>query len=110
MPGSILNLGATAGVVYKLGKKQAQQIQEYTGYSPDELSEEELKVAMTELNIESEPLDDSDPQAIATAQDSSSLVKRAQPSGGQDDYIEELQKLAGLWILYPHISPSHGKC
>jgi hypothetical protein len=51
--GSILILGATAGVAYKLGKKQSQQIQEYTGYPPDELSEKDLQVAMTDLNIES---------------------------------------------------------
>jgi hypothetical protein len=93
--GTILILGTTAGVAYKLGKKQAQQIEEYTGHPPDQLSEKDLQAAMTDLNIKSEPLDDADRQEIAAAQ-TGGKPAAPQPAGGQGDYIEELQKLAGL--------------
>jgi hypothetical protein len=91
----MLILGATAGVAYKLGKKQAQQIEEYTGYPPEQLSEEDLQAAMKDLNIKSEPLNDDDRQEIAAAQTGSKPAP-SQPARSQDDYIEELQKLAGL--------------
>jgi hypothetical protein len=93
--GTILILGATAGVAYKLGQEQAQQIQEYTGYPPEQLSEEDLQAAMTDLNIQSEPLDDADRQEIKAAQ-AGGTPAASQPAGGQDDYIEELRKLAEL--------------
>jgi hypothetical protein len=93
--GTMLILGATVGVAYKLGEKQAQQIQEYTGYPPDQLSEEDLQAAMTDLNIESEPLDDDDRQEIAAAQ-TDSTASPSQTAVGQGDYVEELKNLAGL--------------
>ena len=95
--GSLLILGATAGVAYKLGKNQAQQIQEYTGYPPDQLSEEDLQAAMTDLNIQPEPLDDADRQAIAGEQGAQAPPPPPPAAGqSQPDYIEELQRLAGL--------------
>ena len=81
--GSLLIVGAAAGVAYKLGKKQAQQVQEYTGYPPDQLSEEDLQAAITDLNIQPEPLDDQDRQEIASAQGSSAPAP-AQPAPSQD--------------------------
>ena len=98
--GSLLILGATAGVAYKLGKNQAQQIEEYTGYPPDQLSEEDLQAAMNDLDIQPEPLDDSDRQALAEADSSqpapATPAPATAPAPAQSDYIEELQKLAGL--------------
>jgi len=100
--GSLLIVGATAGVAYKLGKDQAQQIQEYTGYPPDQLSEEDLQSAMTDLSIQTEPLDADDKQAIAEAQSSAKGTASSEPSqsqpagGGDDDYIEQLKELANL--------------
>ena len=53
---------------------------------------------MTDLNIQPEPLDDQDRQEVAAAQGSQASSAPAQPtpttSGG--DYLEELEKLAGL--------------
>ena len=97
--GSLLILGATAGVAYKLGKNQAQQIEEYTGVPPDQLSEEDLKVAMDDLGIEPEPLDDDDRAALAEAESQPASPPPAPapaPAPAQDDYIEELKKLAEL--------------
>lgn len=93
--GTMLIVGAAAGVAYKLGKNQAQQIQEYTGYPPDQLSEEDLQAAMKELDIQPEPLDAQDRQDIATAQAGSTATQPGPTTGGED-YIEELQRLAGL--------------
>jgi hypothetical protein len=93
--GTVLILGATAGVAYKLGKEQSQQIKEYTGHSPEELSEEDLQAAMSDLNIESEPLDDTDRKELAAAQ-AVGTPGASQTDTDQDDYIEELRKLAEL--------------
>ena len=104
--GSLLILGATAGVAYKLGKSQAQQIEEYTGVPPDQLSEEDLQAAMADLDIQPEPLDAEDQQALAQA-GSQPAPAPAQPAApppapapaaapAEPDYIEELKKLAGL--------------
>jgi hypothetical protein len=92
--GSLLILGATAGVAYKLGQNQAQQIEEYTGYPPDQLSEQDLQAAMNDLNIQPEPLDDADRQAISDAQ--GAPPPPAPASASQPDYIEELQRLDSL--------------
>ena len=100
--GSLLILGAAAGVAYKLGKNQAQQIEEYTGYPPDQLSEEDLQAAMNDLNIQPEPLDEADRQAIAQESGQPAPAAPAAPAPApaptpaQDDYIAELQRLAGL--------------
>lgn len=64
----MLIMGATAGVAYKLGQAQVRQIQEYTGYPPEQLGEEDLQAAMTDLGIESQPLDEQDRQDLGSAQ------------------------------------------
>jgi hypothetical protein len=93
----MLILGAAAGVAYKLGKNQAQQIEEYTGYPPDQLSEEDLQAAMNDLDIQPEPLDEEDRQAMAQESGQPAPAPAAPaPAPAQDDYIAELQKLAGL--------------
>ena len=98
--GSLLILGATAGVAYKLGKNQAQKIQDYTGYPPDQLSEEDLQAAMNDLNIQPEPLNDEDKRDIAAMESSANAnttpATSAPTASGSLDYTEELKKLAEL--------------
>ena len=99
--GTLLIMGATAGVAYKLGKNDAQRIQEYTGVPPDQLSEEDLQSAMQDLEIQSEPLDDQDRQDLASAQTaptggSEPAQPASSPGSGQADYLEELKQLAEL--------------
>jgi hypothetical protein len=106
--GTLLIVGATAGVAYKLGKGDAQKIQEHTGVPPDQLSEEDLKEAMQELDIQSQPLDQQDQADVKAAQApgaASPGQPQAQPApaaapaqtpGQAPDYIAELQQLAGL--------------
>ena len=100
--GALLILGATAGVAYKLGKNQAQQIEEYTGVPPDQLSEEDLQAAMNDLGIQPEPLTDEDRQAVAQAESPSQPAPPAPaaapppPQSEQADYIQQLKDLAQL--------------
>ena len=53
---------------YKMSKKDVDRVEEHTGKSAEELSDQELEQAMDELNIEKEPLDDSDKEYIEQAE------------------------------------------
>jgi len=101
--GTMLIMGATAGVAYKLGKAEAQRIQEYTGVPPEELSEEDLKEAMQDLDIQSQPLDDQDRTDMQASQssvpqqaESTTATPTSQATSAGGDYIAELERLAGL--------------
>ncbi len=89
----ILVGGATlllvGGAAYKLGQNSVKQVEEYTGKPADELSEQELQAAMDELGIESEEL---------TAEDQAAIDAEAidAPASGAPDYLDELERLAGL--------------
>jgi hypothetical protein len=60
--GAVLLAGGA--VAYKLSKKDADKIEQHTGTSPEELSEEELTAAMKELGIQSIELTDEDKAII----------------------------------------------
>ncbi len=93
--GTLLIMGATAGVAYKLGQAEARRIQEHTGVPPDQLSEEDLQAAMQDLDIQSQPLDAGDRQAMAaTGTDPTGGPASTAPA--QADYIAELGRLAEL--------------
>lgn len=99
--GTILVVGAMAGVAYKLGKAEIQSLQEYTGVPPDQLSEDELKAAMQDLKIQSQPLDQQDladvrlAQAGGGAPTPQALPPQSAPTGGES-YLDELERLADL--------------
>lgn len=93
--GTLLIMGATAGVAYKLGQAEARRIQEYTGVPPDQLSEEDLQAAMQDLDIQSQALDAEDRQALAGAGTAPAEGPASTPPG-QADYIAELGRLAEL--------------
>jgi hypothetical protein len=100
--GTMLIVGATAGVAYKLGKAETQRIQEYTGLPPDQLSEEDLQAAMQDLEIQSEPLDQQDLTDMSAAQAGGDAPAPQAPSqapaasAGGEDYLDELERLADL--------------
>jgi hypothetical protein len=82
--------GLVAYGVYKMSTKDAQKIEEHTGVSPEEMTDEELEKAMAELNIEKQYRDDSDQE-----------IYEDEPAGGsqgssEPDYLEELERLAQL--------------
>lgn len=81
---TIAAMGGVAAVAYKMGKGNAQKVEEYTGKPVDTLTDEELAAAMEDLNIElpeDEAVDDG-------------YVDDA--PAGQPDYLGELEGLATL--------------
>jgi hypothetical protein len=83
--GAIVLGGAFAG--YKLSKRNAQQIEERSGKSVDEMSDDELRQYMDENNIQPEKMSDDD-HTYAKEMDSSDK------DGG--DYTDQLERLAHL--------------
>ena len=107
----VLAVGGAAYGAVKLSQKDAQQVEEYTGSSVEELTEEELVAAMKDLGIESIELSDEDKAALAAeggqAEVGGATVSyegqpQAAPAAPQaspeaaPSYIEELEKLAAL--------------
>jgi len=78
---ALLAVGGTAAVAYKIGKNNAQKVEQHTGKSFDDLSEEELGTAMEELDIDLPEEDEASGEELYEE---------------EPDYIEELERLAGL--------------
>ncbi len=94
--------GAVAYGAVKLSQKDAQRIEEHTGGSVEELSEEELVQAMKDLGIESIELSEEDKAALA-AEGNEATVSGAkvtyegQPGASPPpSYLDELERLAAL--------------
>jgi hypothetical protein len=79
--------GLIAYGVYKLSKRDIQRVEEHTGKSAEELSDEEMGQAMDELGIEKQYLDDDDRAYIDQHQSQES---------SQASYIDELERLGKL--------------
>ena len=77
----------TGALSYKLGKKETQQIEQHTGISVEEMSDEELEQAVQELNLRKEPLD---------ADDQAYLDQQEEPVEEAPDYLDELERLGKL--------------
>lgn len=75
---------------YKMSKKDADRIEEHTGISPEEMTDEELEKAMDELNIEKQYREESDQEVVEDA----SAQKGQQ--AGEPSYLDELERLAKL--------------
>ena len=91
--GFVLLAAAGTAAAIKLSKQDAQKIEEHTGLPPDQLEDEDLNQAMTELNIQSQPLTEEDQAAMN--QESSETVSAA-AGGAESSYLEELEKLGEL--------------
>jgi len=98
----LLAVGGTAAAV-KLSQRDAQRIEEHTGASIEELSDEELTGAMQDLGIQSAALTPEDKAALASAPplEASEVQPEAGVSGApaatsDESYLDELEKLAGL--------------
>ena len=88
----LLAAGGTYAAV-KLSQQDAQRIEEHTGIPPDELEDQDLEEAMTELNIQSQPLTDEDQAALGGG----TQTPPAEGSGADEaSYLEELEKLGEL--------------
>lgn len=96
----LLAVGGTAAAV-KLSQRDAQRIEEHTGGSVEELSEEELLAAMQQLGIQSAELSAEDKAALAqdAAANPDESEEAAPAAGGPaatPSYIEELRQLGEL--------------
>lgn len=81
--------GLVAFGAYKLSQKDADRVEEYTGKSAEELSDEELEQAMDDLNIPKEELTDEELDYADAADPDDADYQ-------EDDYIAQLERLAKL--------------
>lgn len=98
-------VAGTASAI-KLSQADADRIEKHTGKKPEDLSEEQLDQAISDLGIEAEELSDADVASIeaADAQPAAPATPTAPAAPGapalsptsQPDYIDELERLAGL--------------
>ncbi|HBX67848.1 MAG TPA: hypothetical protein DEH25_00205 [Chloroflexi bacterium] len=97
----LLTVGAGAAAV-KLSQQDAQRIEQHTGASVEDLSDEQLTGAMKDLGIQSAELTPADKAALSSApppdeeevdEESDIEEDSAAPAGG---YLVELEKLADL--------------
>ncbi len=77
----ILVGGLIAVGSHKLSKKQVEQVEQHTGKTAEDLTEDELDQALADLNIEAEEMSDAELDEVEKA---------------DDDYIAELERLSGL--------------
>ena len=93
----LLAVGAGAAAV-KLTQQDAQRIEQHTGASVEELTDEELTTAMRDLGIQSAELSPEEKAALASAPpvDDDVPVAAASTAAGESSYLEELEKLADL--------------
>lgn len=99
----LLAAGGTAAAI-KLSQKDADRIEQHTGASVEELTEDELVAAMQDLGIKSIELDEND-RAIIEAQggpapappvQAAPAPAPAQPAEAEPSYLDELERLADL--------------
>jgi hypothetical protein len=106
----VLAVGGAAYGAVKLSQKDAQRVEEHTGASVEELTEEELVAAMKDLGIQSIDLSDEDKAALAQESGSAAVTYADAPAAPaapaaptapasaapQASYLDELERLAGL--------------
>jgi hypothetical protein len=96
----LLAAGAATYGAVKLSQNDAARVEQHTGASVEELTEDELVAAMQELGIQSIELDENDKAIIAEesgkappAAASAAPAASTQPEGS---YLDELERLADL--------------
>ena len=82
--------GLVACGAYKMSTRDADRIEEYTGVPPEDLADQELDQAMTELNIPTETVDDTDREAASETGDASAAAPAT------SDPLDQIGKLADL--------------
>jgi len=73
---------------YKMSKRDVERVEEQTGQSADELTDEQLEQAMDQLGIEKETMSD---EEFAAAEKADAEKADAEPS-----YLDELERLGKL--------------
>jgi len=88
--------GMVAYGTHKMSQKDAQRIEEHTGVNPEELEDDELEQAMTELNIEKQTVTEEELSQAGGTPAQAPPPAPAAPAAATSDYIAELEKLASL--------------
>ncbi len=90
-------VAGTASAI-KMSQQDADRIEQHTGKKPEDLTEEQLEQALTDLNIDTEDLTDSEVAALEAADVESTAPAAAPPAApaAQGDYITQLERLAEL--------------
>lgn len=88
--------GMVAFGAHKMSQKDAERIEEHTGVNPEELEDNELEQAMSDLNIESQTVTPEDLEQGDTHAASAAPASASAQSGGSSDHVAELEKLASL--------------
>lgn len=91
--GAVLLAGGVA--TYKLGKRDAERIEERSGQSVEEMSDEELQGYMDELDIQSQELTEEDQAYLDRYEAEGEPVSTDAPAG-EPDYLNELERLGHL--------------
>jgi len=81
----MIALGTAA--VYKMSKKDTQRIEEHTGKTAEDLSDEELQAAIEDLQIQVDELSDAEYAEVEKADAAEEK---------EDSYLDELERLADL--------------
>ena len=101
--GGMVALGTAA--VYKFSKKDVERIEEKTGKSAEDLSDEELQQAVADLQIQVDELSDAEYDQVEKFDEAEDAIadkeaaasgKKVAAGGGSDDYIEQLTRLGEL--------------
>lgn len=79
--------GLVAFGAYKMSKKDADRIEQHTGTDPEELTDDELGKAMTDLDIQKQTVTDADREEATTQQS---------PAGAPASDLDQLERLAKL--------------
>ena len=82
-------------MAYKLGKRDAERIEERSGQSVEEMSDEELQGTMDELDIQSQELTEADQAYLDRYEAEGQPVSTGAPAG-EPDYLNELERLGHL--------------
>lgn len=86
-----LAVGGTAAAI-KLSQKDVEEIEDHTGKKAEDLSEEELSVAMDDLGIREQELTDGDIQTIEAG-----ITEDARENTEKTPtYLDELERLGAL--------------
>jgi hypothetical protein len=95
----LLAVGGAAYGAYKLSQNDADRVEQHTGQSVEDMSEEDLVAAMEELGIQSIDLTDEDKAVIAKEGDApaeAAAPASAPPAAPEESYLDELERLASM--------------
>ena len=82
--------GLVAFGAYKFSKRDAKRIEDHSGVSPEEMTDEELERSMAELGIEKQL------RGADDVEEGTAPASAAPASAGGDSTIEDLERLAQL--------------